>query len=91
MVVDNVTMENYWERKKPIYDIGQIELQSHSSKLYFKNIYIKELPPENSQAQSSDPSELPKAFVDGTGPGWVAAGRSRFSKRQLRSRHLHLE
>lgn len=45
LVVNNVTMENYWERDKPIYPIGQIELQHHNSPLWFKNIYIRELPP----------------------------------------------
>jgi len=44
LVVDNVTMENYWERDKPIYPSGQIELQNHGNTLYFKNIYIRELP-----------------------------------------------
>lgn len=44
LVVDNVTMENYWERDKPIYPTGQIELQHHGDPLQFKNIYIKELP-----------------------------------------------
>ena len=44
LVVDNVTMENYWERDKPIYPSGQIELQNHGNTLYFKNIYIQELP-----------------------------------------------
>jgi len=44
LVVDNVVLENYWERDKPIYPTGQIELQSHGSKLYFKNIYLRELP-----------------------------------------------
>jgi hypothetical protein len=43
LVVDNVVMENYWERDKPIYSTGQIELQNHGSTLYFKNIYVKEL------------------------------------------------
>jgi len=43
LVVDEVVMENYWERDKPIYPAGQIELQAHSSPLYFKNIYIREL------------------------------------------------
>jgi len=36
-------MENYWERDKPIYPCGQIELQAHNTPLYFKNIYLKEL------------------------------------------------
>ena len=44
LVVDNVVMENFWDRKQPIYPTGQIELQHHGSKLWFKNIYIKELP-----------------------------------------------
>jgi hypothetical protein len=46
LVVDDVVMENYWERDKPIYARGQIELQSHSTPLYFRNIFIRELPPE---------------------------------------------
>ncbi|HQP97341.1 MAG TPA: DUF1080 domain-containing protein, partial [bacterium] len=44
LVVDNVVMENYWERDKPIYPTGQIELQNHGNTLYFKNIYIREIP-----------------------------------------------
>ena len=41
LVVDNVTLENYWERDKPIYPTGQIELQHHGSFLWFKNIYLR--------------------------------------------------
>ncbi len=43
LVTDNVLMENYWERDKPIYPTGQIELQNHGNTLYFKNIYVREL------------------------------------------------
>ena len=43
LVVQDVTMENYWERDKPIYPIGQIELQHHGSHLKFKNIYLREI------------------------------------------------
>ncbi len=43
LVVQNVTMENYWERGKPIYPIGQIELQHHNSPLFFKNLYIRRI------------------------------------------------
>lgn len=46
LVVDNVVLENYWERDKPIYPTGQIELQNHGNTLYFKNIYIREIPRE---------------------------------------------
>jgi hypothetical protein len=44
LVVDNVTLENYWERNKPIYPTEQIELQNHGGPLWFKNIYIREIP-----------------------------------------------
>ena len=45
LVVDNTTLECYpkYDRKLPA--TGRIELQHHGSKLWFKNIYIKELPP----------------------------------------------
>jgi hypothetical protein len=43
LVTDNVTLENYWDEKSPIFPTGQIELQNHGNTLYFKNIYIKEL------------------------------------------------
>jgi len=43
LVVDDVVLENYWERDKPIYPTGQIELQNHGNTLYFKNVYLKEL------------------------------------------------
>ena len=43
LVVDNTVLENYWERDKPIYRSGQIELQNHGNTLYFRNIYIREI------------------------------------------------
>jgi len=54
LVVDNVVMENYWERDKPIYSVGQIELQSHNSPLYFRNIFIREIPRDNGPRGLSD-------------------------------------
>ena len=63
-VVDDVVMENYWERGKPIYPSGQIELQAHSTPLEFRNIYLREIPageaaelPAPGRRVSSDESE----------------------------------
>jgi hypothetical protein len=50
LVVDGVPLENEYfagQAKMPgagVPETGQIELQNHTSPLYFKNIYIKELP-----------------------------------------------
>jgi len=53
--VNDCVMENYWERGKPIYDTGQIELQAHGSKLWFRNIHIREIP-RPSAATASAPA-----------------------------------
>jgi len=44
LVVDNVILENYWNRDIPIYPSGQIELQNHGSTLWFKNVFVREIP-----------------------------------------------
>lgn len=41
-VVDNVVLENYWDRKQPIFPREQIEMQAHGSKVFFRDIYLKE-------------------------------------------------
>ena len=43
MVVNDTTLENYWDYAQPIPASGQIELQNHGNTLWFKNIYIREL------------------------------------------------
>ena len=43
LVVRDTTLENYWERDKPIYPSGQIELQNHGGPLWFKNVYLREI------------------------------------------------
>ena len=44
LVVDNTPLENYFERGRPLPEKGPIELQHHGDRLWFKNIYVKELP-----------------------------------------------
>ncbi len=42
-VLEDVVMENYWDRKQPIFPTGQIELQNHGNTLEFRNLYLREL------------------------------------------------
>jgi hypothetical protein len=41
LVTDNVVLENYWDYNRPIFPIGQIELQNHGAPLYFRNVFIR--------------------------------------------------
>jgi hypothetical protein len=67
LVVDNVILENYWNRAQPIPAIGQIELQAHGSKVYYRNIYVKELEsPEPFQLSAEEKKEGFKVLFDGT-------------------------
>ena len=43
LVVDNVTLENYWDRSIPIFPVEQIELQCHGDPIEFRNVFIREL------------------------------------------------
>ncbi len=43
LVVDNTTLENYWDRSIPIFPVEQIELQCHGDPVEFRNIFIREL------------------------------------------------
>ena len=44
LVVDNVTLENYWDRNQSIFPTEQIELQAHGSRVWYRDVFIKELP-----------------------------------------------
>ncbi len=43
LVVDNVTLENYWDRNQAIFPVEQLELQCHGDPTEWRNIFIKEL------------------------------------------------
>ena len=44
LVVDNTVLDNYWDRKLPIFPKEQIELQAHGNHIYYRDIYLRELP-----------------------------------------------
>lgn len=43
LVVDNVKMDNYWNREIPIFESGTIELQAHGNELAFRDVYVREI------------------------------------------------
>src|SRR5699024_6978559 len=78
LVVDDVVMENYWDRDQPIYPAGQIELQSHSTPLYFKNIFIREIPRSQKLFNGQDLTGWTR--VGGEAGGWHADGGILYTK-----------
>ena len=72
-VVNNVIMENYWDRSQPIPYIDQIELQAHGSKVWYRDIYVKELPSSKPyEVSAQEKKEGFRPLFDGvTMHGWT--------------------
>lgn len=67
LVTDNVILENYWDRKLPIFAEEQIELQAHGSPIAYRNIYIKEIQRVKPfQLSAQEKKEGFKVLFDGT-------------------------
>ncbi len=67
LVVNNTMLENYWDRKLPIFAEEQLELQAHGTYVAYRNLYIREFekvkPFELSEAEKK---EGYKILFDGT-------------------------
>jgi len=60
LVVDNVILENYWDRNIPIFPKGAIELQAHGTDLAFRDIYVREI---SDKEYNLTPEERSEGFV----------------------------
>jgi hypothetical protein len=60
LVVENVTLENYWDRKIHIFPTGPIELQAHGTDLAFRDLYVREI---GGQEQGLSPVEETEGFI----------------------------
>ncbi|MBY0479923.1 MAG: DUF1080 domain-containing protein [Chitinophagaceae bacterium] len=61
LVTDNIRLENYWDRKIPIFSKEQIELQAHGTYVAYRNIYLRELPSE--EPSSISDTEKKQGFI----------------------------
>ncbi len=74
LVVDNAIMENFWDRKSPLFVKGPIELQTHGGEIRWKNIYIRELSPEQAcEALATDVPGFEPVFNGKDLTGWQGA------------------
>ncbi|RMH03258.1 MAG: DUF1080 domain-containing protein [Planctomycetota bacterium] len=46
LTVDHTPLENYWDRTRPIPARGPIQLQTHGGEIRFRNLYLREIQPE---------------------------------------------
>jgi len=60
LVVDNVKMDNYWDRSIPIFNEGTIELQAHGNELAFRDVYVREI---NTEEIGLTDEEISEGFV----------------------------
>ncbi|MDR2423997.1 MAG: DUF1080 domain-containing protein [Prevotellaceae bacterium] len=73
LVVDNVVLENYWDRKLPIFPTEQIELQAHGTRVEYRDIYIREIPrPEPYKVSAKEKAEGFVPLFNGIDmDGWI--------------------
>ena len=65
LVVDKITMENYWDRSIPIFPKGAIELQAHGTDLAFRDIYVREISEKDYNLTPEEKSEGFAALFNG--------------------------
>lgn len=74
-VVDHAIMENLWEkREKPLYPRGPIQLQTHGGEIRWRNVFIREIPPEEANEillEHSDAGTLKPIFNGKDFSGWA--------------------
>ncbi len=49
LVVDHAVMENFWDRKQPLFESGPIQLQTHGGEIRWRNVFIRELSAKESE------------------------------------------
>lgn len=67
LVTDNTILENYWDRKLPIFPEEQIELQAHGTYVAYRDLYIREIPRPKPYVLSEEEKKAGyKMLFDGT-------------------------
>jgi hypothetical protein len=46
LVVDHAIMENFWDRRNPLFARGPIQLQTHGGEIRWRNLFVREIPPD---------------------------------------------
>ena len=73
LVVDHAALENFWDRSKPLWQKGPIQLQTHGGEIRWRNIFIRELSAEeaNTILAKRDASGFRPVFNGKDFSGWA--------------------
>ena len=73
--VRHAIMENYWDRNRPLFPKGPIQLQTHGGKIKWRNIFIKEYSDEEANQILADANEdgFNSIFNGSDFSGWKGA------------------
>ncbi len=73
LVVDHASMENYFDRKSPLFAEGPIQLQTHGGEIRWKNIFLREIPPDeaNKLLAARDAEGFQPIFDGKSTDGWT--------------------
>lgn len=72
-VVDDVVMENFWAKDRPIEQRGPIFLQDHGNTLWFRNLFIREIPSEEANQRLKGSLAAESVFNGRDLTGWTGA------------------
>jgi Domain of Unknown Function (DUF1080) len=72
LVVDHATLENYFDRKKPLIARGPVQLQTHGGEIRWKNVFVREIPASEANSVLTNDGFTP--LFDGKSlNGWAGA------------------
>jgi 3-keto-disaccharide hydrolase len=74
-VVEHATMENFWDRGKPLPRRGPIQLQTHGGEIRWRNIHVRKIPADQANAMlASHNADGYKTIFNGKDlTGWQGA------------------
>ena len=77
-VVDHAIMENFWDRQRPLFPRGPIQLQTHGGEIRWRNIFVREIGAEeaNRWLRERGGEDFAPIFDGSSLKGWTGAVES---------------
>ena len=76
LIVDDAVMENYFDRSRPLFHHGPIQLQTHGGEIRWRNIFVREIGADEAAEilRKAEGSTGFQSIFDGNSlDGWVGA------------------